>query len=135
MANFTDYYERKLLDATLGVTPYTFPTTVYLALFSANPTDTGSVTNELSGGNYNRVALTAKFTAASGTTGVSSNTAQIIFPTANADWLAASYIGIMESGTPGADDMLIWGALAGSVTVLNTEVFTILIGNLSLTLA
>jgi hypothetical protein len=42
MSQMTDYLEKKLLDHTLGKAAYTMPTTVYLALFTADPGDTGS---------------------------------------------------------------------------------------------
>lgn len=136
MANMTDSLEKLLLDGLLGVTPYTTPTNVYMALFTANPTDTGSVTNELTAATdpgYTRQLLTGKFSTA--TSEASSNTAQISWATATGDWSTVTYVGIMVGGTEGVADMLLWGALAGPVTILNTEIFVITIGNVTLTLA
>ncbi len=132
MANMTNRFEKLIADASVGVSSYTFPSTTYVALFTADPTDAGSVANELSGNGYARVSLSGKFSASSD--GSTANTSQIDFPTATADWTAVTHIGIMESGTTSADDMMYWGQLAGSVTILNGEVFSFLIGDLVLTL-
>ena len=42
MAEMSNYLEEKLLDHTLGTSAYTHPSTVYLALHTADPTDAGS---------------------------------------------------------------------------------------------
>ena len=42
MAGFSDYLETKVLDHVFGGTSYTAPTTLYVALYTAAPTDTGS---------------------------------------------------------------------------------------------
>ena len=121
----TDAEERDYLDDVTAST--------YLALFTADPTDTGSVTNELSGNGYARIALSTKFPAASGTTGVLANDAVIESATATADWTAVTHMGIMESGTATTDDMRIWIALATPITVTNGNKFSIAIGDLSIT--
>ena len=41
MAEMSNYLEEKLLDHTLGTSAYTTPSTVYLALHTAVPTDAG----------------------------------------------------------------------------------------------
>lgn len=41
MSSFSDYLENKVLDHVFGNTALVSPTTVYLALFTANPTDAG----------------------------------------------------------------------------------------------
>ena len=49
MAGFTDYLEDKVLDHVFGGSAYTAPTTLYVGLFTAAPSDTGGGT-ECSGG-------------------------------------------------------------------------------------
>lgn len=131
MANLTDAYENEVLDGLTGVTALTTPATVYLALFTASPTDTGSVTNELSGGGYARKSLSGLFSASTG--GSSSNTSAIDFAVATADWTAVTHMGIMESGTATTDDMMVWMALDSSVTITDTNTFSVAVGDLTIT--
>ena len=120
--NMVNNYENKQLDGITGVTPYTSPTETFLALFSADPTETGSVTNELSGGGYGRVSLSGAFSAA--TIGAVSNTAIITFPTATADWTAITHAAIMESGVAATDDMMVVVPLVSPIIILNTQIFS-----------
>lgn len=131
--NMTDYLEKKLLDHTLNVASYTFPT-LHLALFTADPTETGVLTNEVANaGAYARQALNAKFTAAGSET--SANTAEIAFPQASASWGTVTHIGIIDSATHGAGNMIYHGILDASRLVDTGTTFKIPIGDLSLTLA
>jgi len=54
MGSKTNYLEDAMINAVLRNTSYTSPATVYLGLFTADPTDSGSQTNEVSGGAYAR---------------------------------------------------------------------------------
>jgi hypothetical protein len=54
MAGFSDYLEDKVLDHVFGGNAYTAPSTLYVALYTVAPSDTGGGT-EVSGG---EVALT-----------------------------------------------------------------------------
>ena len=131
--NMTDYLEKKLLDHTLNVASFTFPT-LHLALFTADPTEAGVLTNEVANaGAYARVALAAKFTAAASET--SANTAEIAFTQATASWGTVTHIGIMDGSVHGAGNMIYWGLLDASRLVDNGTTFKIPIGDLSLTLA
>ena len=59
MSAFSDYYENKILDHMIRGQAFTVPTTVYLALFTANTGLEGnSPSAEVSGGAYARVAIT-----------------------------------------------------------------------------
>ena len=51
MAAFSDYLENKVLGHVFGGTAYTAPTTLYVALYTVAPSDTGGGT-EVSGGAY-----------------------------------------------------------------------------------
>lgn len=105
----TRYLRKKNVDHALGKAAYTMPTTVYLALFTANPTDLGTLTNEVSGGSYARQNLTTAMDAADITTGISSNTAIVQFPVPTADWGLVTHAAIMDAPTGG--NMLYFGAL------------------------
>ena len=75
MAEMSNYLENALINATLRNTSYTSPTTVYVGLYTSDPTDANTGT-EVSGGCYARVAVT--FGAPSN--GVSTNSANVEFP-------------------------------------------------------
>jgi len=126
MAEFTDYYENKIIDHMLRNQAFTPPTTVYLALFTSAPSDAGGGT-EVSGGSYARQSVT--LSAASG--GASSNSADITFPQATADWGTITHCALMDAATAG--NMLMWTALDASKTVNNGDTFKINTGDLDVT--
>lgn len=74
--SLTNTYENSALDALIRGSAWTAPT--HLALFTADPGETGSLASEVSGGSYARVAIGTASTfwsAASG--GATSNAAAI----------------------------------------------------------
>ena len=125
MAEFTDFLENKIIDHMLRNQAYTPPTTVYLALFTSAPSDAGGGT-EVSGGSYARQAVT--LSAASG--GASSNSADITFPQATADWGTITHVALMDALTSG--NMLMHTPLDASKTVNNGDTFKITAGDLDL---
>ncbi|QGH72265.1 hypothetical protein [Caudoviricetes sp.] len=128
MAEMSNYLENALINATLRNTSYTSPATVYVGLFTSDPTDAGSGT-EVSGGSYARTAVT--FGAPSN--GVSTNSADVTFPTATASWGTVGWIGIHDASTSG--NLLYHTALDTSKTIDSGDIFKISTGNLSVTLA
>ena len=128
MAEFSNYLENALIDAVLRNTAYTSPTTVYVSLYTSDPTDADSGT-EVSGGSYARTAVT--FGAPSN--GVSTNSADVTFPTATAGWGAVTHIGIHDASTAG--NLLFHTPLDTSKTIDSGDIFKITSGNLSVTLA
>lgn len=127
MGALTDYLENKLLDHVLCNTAYTPPTTVYVGLFTAAPGEAGGGT-EVSGGGYARQA--ASFSAAAN--GQASNSADIVFPVATADWGTITHIALFDAQTAG--NMLLYAALAASKTIQTGDQFIIKAGNLTVTL-
>ena len=92
----TDYAENKVLDHLNGKSSFTMPT-VYVALFTAAPSDAGGGT-EVSGGSYARVATSgATWAAASG--GAASNAAAISFPTASASWGTVTHYATFDAAS------------------------------------
>ena len=128
MSEMSNYLENALINVTLRATAYTAPTTVYVALFTTDPTDAGSGT-EVSGGSYARTSVT--FGAPSN--GVSTNSAAVEFPQATASWGTIGYIGINDNSTGG--NLLYHTALDTSKTIDSGDIFKISSGNLSVTLA
>ncbi len=128
MAEMSNYLEAALINATLRNTSYTSPTTVYLALYTDDPTDADTGT-EISGGSYARQSIT--FGAPSN--GTSTNSAAIEFPAATANWGVITHVGIRDALTSG--NLLYHTALDASKTINNGDIFKILTSNLSVTLA
>jgi hypothetical protein len=126
MAEFTDFMENKIIDHMLRNQSYTPATTVYVALFTAAPSDAGGGT-EVSGGSYARQA--AGLSAASG--GASSNAADITYPQATADWGTVTHCALFDALTSG--NMLMWTPLDASKTINNGDTFKINAGDLDVT--
>jgi hypothetical protein len=130
MAEMSNYLEVALLNATLNGTTYTAPATVYVSLWTSDPTDAGDGT-EVTGGSYARTAVS--FATASGTSGNVLNDADVTFPTATASWGTVGWIGINDALTTG--NLLYHTALDTSKTIDSGDIFKISTGNLSVTLA
>ena len=128
MSEMSNFLENALINATLRATTYTSVATVYVSLWTSDPTDAGSGT-EVSGGSYARTAVT--FAAPSN--GVTTNSADVTFPTATASWGVVGWIGINDS-TSGAN-LLYHSPLDTSKTIDSGDIFKISTGNLSVTLA
>src|SRR3990170_4114767 len=94
MADLSDYLENTIGDHILRNQAFTPPATIYVALFTASTgleADLG-VTGEVSGGSYARQAVT--LAAFSG--GASSNSGDITFPTATADWGGVTHAALVD---------------------------------------
>ena len=128
MAEISNYLENAIINATLRNTTYTSVATVYVSLWTSDPTDAGSGT-EVSGGSYARTAVT--FAAPSN--GESTNSADVTFPTATASWGTVGWIGINDAATSG--NLLYHTALDTAKAIDSGDIFKISTGNLSVTLA
>ena len=124
----SNFLENSLINGTLRGTTYTAPTTVYLALYTTDPTDADTGT-ECSGTSYARQAIT--FGAPSN--GASTNSAAIEFPQAGGSWGTIAYIGIRDALTNG--NLLYHTPLDASKTIATGDVFRIATGSLSVTFA
>jgi hypothetical protein len=131
MSAASDYLENKVLDHFLGTASTSAPATVYLALFTTDPTDAGSGTEvSTSGTNYARQSI-AFSSASSGTT---SNSADVEFSQATGSGFGTvTHFGIFDASTAG--NLLFHGALTSSKTIDAGDVFKIASGNLSITVA
>jgi len=128
MAEMSNFLENALINATLRNTTYTSVATVYVSLWTSNPTDAGSGT-EVSGGSYARTSVT--FAAPSN--GVTTNNADVTFPTATASWGTVGWIGINDALSSG--NLLYHTALDTAKAIDSGDIFKIATGNLSVTLA
>jgi len=130
MAEMSNYLENALINATLRNTSYTSPTTVYVSLWTSDPTDAASGTEvSTSGTSYARTSVT--FGAPSN--GVSTNNADVTFPTATASWGTVGWIGINDNSTGG--NLLYHTALDTAKAIDSGDIFKIASGNLSVTLS
>jgi hypothetical protein len=121
----TTYLIDSVLNAVLRNVAFSSPTTVYVGLFTADPTVSGSQANEVSAGEYARQSVT--FGVPSG--GTSANTGIITFPTAVGSWGTITHGAILDDPTAG--NMLYHGALAASKTVDPGDTVSFAIGALT----
>lgn len=127
MAEMSNYLENALVNATLRNTSYTSPTTVYVALYTTDPTDADTGT-EVSGNGYARQSVA--FSAPSN--GATSNSSAVEFPQATGSWGTVAYIGLRDASSGG--NLLYHTALDASKTIATGDVFRIAAGSLSVTL-
>lgn len=128
MAEMSNYLETALINATLRNTSYTSPATVYVGLYTTDPTDANTGT-EVSGGSYARTAVT--FGAPSN--GAATNNAAVEFPQATASWGTVTHIGILDASSGG--NLLYHAPLTTSKTIATGDIFRIASGSLTVTLA
>jgi len=122
--SFTDYLEEKLLEHTFRNVAYTSPTTVYVGLLSAGPTDSSSGT-ELSGNGYARQACA--FDAYS-TNNKVANTSAETFTASGGDWSTVTHFGVYDASSSG--NLLAYGEIVPNVTVTDGNSFVIDAGKL-----
>ena len=94
MAEMSNYLENELYDHVCRGASFTAPTNIYVSLHTADPTESGSGT-EVSGGSYARTAVTM----GAPTNGSGTNSADVQFPQATADWGTVTHIGIWDATT------------------------------------
>lgn len=144
MAAMSNYLENKLIDHIFRGVAYSVPTTLYIALYTATPSDSGGGT-EVTGNNYARPSLAANTTnwaatngatlttnPSSGNTGTTSNNAVITFNTPSGSWGTVTHFGIFDALSGG--NLLFWGALSASKLVQSGDAVSIPISNLQIQL-
>ncbi len=124
--SFTNFLETEILDHVFAGSAYTAPTTLYLALYTAAPGETGGGT-ELSGSAYARQSVA--FTTTGNTT---SNSAAVEFPTASGAWGTVTHIGVFDALTGG--NLMAYATLTVSKTIDSGDVFRVPTGDLDITL-
>lgn len=128
MSSLSDYAETLLANFIANAQTATRPTSWYLGLFTAAPSDAGGGT-ELSGFGYARQAAT--FGAAS--SGVVSNTSTHTYTASGGSWGTITHYGVFDALTTGN---LLWhGALTTPRTIADGESLTVAAGAFTLTMA
>jgi len=140
MAAMSNFLENKIIDQIFRGQAYSFPSTLYVGLFTTGPSDTGGGT-EVSGGDYARASVAASLanfagtqgagttSASSGDTGTTSNNASITFVTPGATWGTVSAFGVFDAATGG--NLLFYGTLSISKTINQGDTVTFPAASLS----
>tara|TARA_R100000808_G_C2149349_1_gene157746 strand:+ start:1262 stop:1696 length:435 start_codon:yes stop_codon:yes gene_type:complete len=143
MAGFTNYLEDKIMNhlfgddtGASGADHYTAPTTWYVGLLTAAPSDSAAGT-EVSGGAYARQSVAWTITGSG--TAQAANTSAITFPAATTDWGVATHAGIYDAATSG--NLVAYETLtkadfstANPKTINSGDIFKIDSGNLKIQL-
>ncbi|MNI33869.1 hypothetical protein D3C73_878300 [compost metagenome] len=116
--NVSNHLATALLNQVFRNTAYTRPTTIYVALYTSNPTgaDTGT---EVTGGAYARQTVVYSAPALEGSKETIKNTTELVFPIATADWGSVTHVGIRDAATAG--NLLYYGAIDNQRTILNGD--------------
>ncbi len=143
MAKMSDYLEGAFLKYLFRNTAvFAKPASVYFALFTAAPSDSGGGT-EVAAGDYARLELTtgadgtgvgSVFDAPAGEGGggqVCDNAAEIIFPAAVASWGTIEAFALFDADIPGGN-MFVWGTLSSPVLIDVGDQIKFAAGNLDI---
>jgi len=132
MGSKSDYLENKVLDHCLGLTAFTFPTSVWIALYTVAPTDAGGGT-EVTGGSYARLEVAGAtgrdFKAA--VAGATENNEEWSFTQATADWGTVVAFSVMDAVTAG--NFLYWGDITPNKAVNSGDTAKFAAGDLDIT--
>lgn len=131
MAGFSTYLSQALINSTLRGVAFSVPSSLYLALFTADPTDNNVTANEVTGSWYGRVA-TGSWAAATGTGNTTSNNNQILFNAVTGSAITVTHWGIYDAASGG--NLLYCGALAASKVLNVGDIMTVAPGALQITI-
>lgn len=131
MGSFSNYLENKILDHVVGKSSYMMPT-VYVALSTTEPLDTGSGLTEPSSGGYVRKSTTgADWEIAAN--GATQNANAITFTQASGNWGSLSHFALVDALSGG--NMLAYGTIInGPKPVTNGDIPSFAAGALDITL-
>lgn len=140
MSKFSDYLEEKIIENTLRGAAMPVPTAVYVALFSADPSDANSTANELQVAAwpaYARQDAAAGAAIATGWTapanGVSSNAKVVTFSANNgASAIAITHMALYDAASGG--NMLYHAPLVAAKTLQVGDVLSFGISALTVTI-
>lgn len=113
----SDYLETVVLNHFLRNIATTSPTTVYVALYTTLPNEDGTGGVEVTGGSYARQAVTFDAPIANQTT----NSGDITFPTATADWGTVVGFALLDAVTVG--NLLYLANLTAARVIQTNDVF------------
>lgn len=126
MTKMTNYLESKLAQHVLKNTAYTAPTTLYIALHTADPTETGAV-SEVTTGAYPAYVRKA-VTLGAESSGSCVSSADLTWDTFTA--LTVSHISVWDAASAG--NALFYGPLGASKTMASGDSFRLASGQITL---
>ncbi len=130
MGSFSNYWENEILDHLFGKGAYS-PPTIYVALSTADPGESGSGLSEPSGNGYTRALTSASdWNTANG--GLLDNAAAIEFNAATGDWGTMTHFALFDAATAG--NMLAYGTLNQAKSVGSGDTIRFAAGDLDVTL-
>lgn len=140
MSKFSDYLETGIIQATLRGIALPTPSAIFIALFTADPTDANITANELSSAAmpaYTRMNAAGGGAIASGWTapanGVTSNANVITFPANNgAAAVTITHIGIYDALAVG--NLLYHAPLVSPKTLQPGDVISFAVGSITITI-
>jgi hypothetical protein len=107
-----------------GLLPSSAAGDLYVALFTADPGETGTATNECTYGSYARVAVPRSGAGWTVTGNQVENAAEILFPEATSGTETATHFGICKGSTPTTADLILHGALTASLSITSSPAVT-----------
>lgn len=137
MSEMSDYLEQKLLDHTFNEVAFTSPITIYVSLYTTDPTDADTGT-EVSGGAYARVLVNENgggspawdLAVVDGIGYMVDSSDEIPFITATASWGTVTHVALHDAITAG--NMLMHTALDVSKAVGDGDTFKFPAGDLKM---
>lgn len=123
----SDYLANKLIDLIFRGQAYSFPATMYHALYTSAPSNSGGGTEVGGGVGYARASLASSLAAisgtqaagstvaSSGTTGRISNNVVVTHPQPTGSWSTPGWGGWLDASSAG--NLLFWHALSNSATI------------------
>jgi len=125
--SFTTYGENLLINWAFNVDSVTRPTAWFVAIHTADPTETGATAEMVVGtdADYVRQAVTM----GTSSSGSSASTTQVVFtPAAAAGTYAVTHVSIWDAATVG--NCIMYGALATPRSISNASPLTFEIGEI-----
>lgn len=114
----SQYYISKLLNLEYNAAAFSFPGTLYFALWTAtlSASSTGATAGECSYTGYTRVAVTANTTnfPTSSSGAAIQNATAITWPANGGSLQTATYIAWLDVTTLGAGNILYWGSITST---------------------
>lgn len=125
MSAASNFLEQRVLNHLLKATTYTPPATLYVGLFKGAAGDNLEAnikTDEVSGGAYTRLAISWGTGSFVGNGFSIASSADLIWPTATANWGTINFVAVLDSATVGGGNVLFYSALPTGKTINSGQI-------------
>lgn len=123
--SMSNYLEAAVLNHLFRGVTFTPPSSLYMSLFTGDPTEAGLFADECSGTDFARVAVdisTVGTVFGSPSSGVITSSAKIQFPVPGADdWGTITHVALLDSATLGAGNFWLIAALSTPLQVFTGD--------------